>query len=885
MPKNHEPNEGVVKIPESLRKQIEAFRRQLWRAKIVESIGAGLIGLLVSFLLVYGLDRAFPTPGWLRLGILLGGAFLFAGFAPYWVHRWMWGHRREAQLARLIAKRFPGLGDRLLGVIELQQQTGSAEALSPRLREAAMEAVAAEAGRRPLGDAMPPSRHRVAALAALVLMLAATAAFLMTPQAGLNALQRWLMPFSETERYTFTRLMDAPFEMTVPFGEAFDVELMLAPNSSQRPVTASGRFGLQPPLDARLEDGERYAFTFPGQQAPGVLTFRVGDLRHSVQVTPMQRPVSEKVSVLLTPPEYLQIPQRRMDLATGIVSVLEGSTIAIDLTANRALQDATFGPTRLVASTRRANDVDGQADAEPSAPTNVPEFGEMAVDGRTATTPEFVVGGQSIEMPLRWTDAFGLESNTGFNLRIDSLSDEPPSVYVQGIERQVVILPDETIEFDVLAADDFGVRRIGIEWQGEFTRPAPGEPSSGEMRIASGGPEQRRISHEAAFSPMAFDISPQKLDVRAYAEDYHPTHGRIYSQPVTVYILTRDEHAQMLQSQFDRNIEEFEDLARRELENYEENLRLDRLDGEELQDEENRQRIAAQELAEIENTRRMEELTQNMEELMQDAVRNGEIAPEALQSIAEALKSMQELAREDMPEVSESLAEAQQPSNTPEKTDQDMADAVEQQADVLAKMNETIEKANEANRQLEAGTFIARLKKAAAEQNGITSSLVAMMEEVLGLPARDIDPADERRISEASGQQSSTASDVRWIQEDLANYFARTGNASFREIYDAMRESGINLGLEDVRNQLADNHAFIAAQNSDRWAKALEGWAGILEGAMDEQGGGGGGGGGPGSEDEDFEFMLRVMQMIQQQQDLRGRTRALEQFKRSFNEE
>jgi len=46
-------------------------------------------------------------------------------------------------------------------------------------------------------------------------------------------------------------------------------------------------------------------------------------------------------------------------------------------------------------------------------------------------------------------------------------------------------------------------------------------------------------------------------------------------------------------------------------------------------------------------------------------------------------------------------------------------------------------------------------------------------------------------------------------------------------------------------------------------------------------GGGGGAGGAPDAEDEDFEFMLRVMKMIQSEQDLRAQTRVLEQLRRS----
>jgi hypothetical protein len=97
---------------------------------------------------------------------------------------------------------------------------------------------------------------------------------------------------------------------------------------------------------------------------------------------------------------------------------------------------------------------------------------------------------------------------------------------------------------------------------------------------------------------------------------------------------------------------------------------------------------------------------------------------------------------------------------------------------------------------------------------------------------------------------------------------------------EEMRESGIDMGLEEVRLRLSNNRSFEAAEASKKWAGKLSEWAAKLEGGEDDQGGGDGGGGTPDSEDEDFEFMLRVMKMIQQEQDLRGRTRALEQLRR-----
>ncbi len=864
------PPAHQVVIPESLRLQLDDFRRHLWRVKIMEALAAGLVGLLVSFLLVYGLDRVWQTPGWVRLGILLAGISLFTVFAPYWLHRWVWRQRRETQLARLIARRYPGLGDRLLGVIELQDQVGDADTLSPRLREAAMEAVAIEAGQRKLDEALPPQRHRRWALAALCLAGISAAAFTLTPRAGVNALQRWLMPLSNTERYTFTRLENPPVYRAVAFGEAFEISLKLTKDSEQRSATASGRYGLQTGVNAPLT-ADRYQFVFPGQQEPGTLVFHVGDLRHEVRIEPVPRPSMASVTALVTPPDYLGIPEKTVDLNTGVLSAVEGSKVRIDLTATRQLASASFGPTR------------SQVIEEPkqSLPAYVPLAGALAISGLTASTPVMEVSTIPFEIPFAWTDKLGLVGEVGFKLRIDALRDAAPTCYLQGIDRQKVMLPEETVDFEVLAEDDFGVKETGIEWTGQFTRPTDEAPAKGEMKLGDGAPEERRLGKAAAFSPAAFGITPQKITLRGYSEDYFPKRGRVYSEPVILYVLTRDEHAQMLKSRFDRTITEFEDLARREQELLEENQRLERLSGEELQKDPATKRLETQEAAEAESKRRMQELTDRMESLMKDAARNGDIEKGTLKKMAESLKSMQELAQQGLPKVEEKLGDSHEHSNTPEKAGKDVAKAVEEQKKAVEKMQEAIAKANEANRQFEAGTFVNRLKKAAGEQGGIASSLIDGFERILGTKATKLDPSDQRRLKEATSQQSNTASDIRWLQEDLGSYFARTKTDSFKKIYDEMRASQIDIGLEKIIGLLGSNHSYVATENSKKWADKLTEWAKQLEGEKDKDGGGGGGEGGPSPEDEDFEFMLRVMKLIQQEQDVRSQTRALEQLRRS----
>ncbi|MFK7851660.1 MAG: hypothetical protein AB8D78_11845 [Akkermansiaceae bacterium] len=856
-------------IPESLKRQLEEFRKLLWRRKVIESVAAGLIGLLVSYLFIFGLDRLVQTPGWARLLILLGGISLFVGFAPYWLHRWVWGHRREGQLAKLIAKRFPGLGDRLLGIIELQEQNEDGDTLSPRLRAAAMEVVAAEAGRRKLDSALPAERHRKWAAAAILLMMIVGVAFSLAPKAGINALERWLKPFSEVERYTFTQLRDPIRTLAVPFGEAFSVTLALSENSEQKPENALGRYELQPQVVSKLK-GDSYTFEFPGQQEKGTIVFKIGDVRHEILVEPMQRPSVTDVRVVVKSPAYMEIPEREIALSIGEVSAVEGSELTFLLDTSRPLTGGSFGPT----------EVSGEMAQDESFEST---SGELSLSGRTATVGPIMAGTVPFSLPFKWVDEFGLEGGEDFKLRVDAVADAPPAAYTQGLDRQNAILPEEVLDFEILCEDDFGLKQVGIEWQSLGSTPGEDPVENGEIIVSRGGPEERRLMESVAFSPAAFSIGPQRLMLRSFAEDYYPERGRVYSEPVMVYVLSREEHAQLLKSQFDRTLGELEDLARKELNLLDENQRLERLDPDELQNDDNKERIEAQEKSEGENVEKMKELTQRMEQLMKDAARNGDIDKETMKDMAEATKSMQELSEKDMPEVQEQLKEAGEPSNTAEKSKENVEKAVEEQKEVIEKIKKAIEQANKANKRFEASTFVARLKKAAGEQTGIVAILISKFinTDILGERENEVDPADQRDLTEATKQQVVTAADVRWIQEDLGHYHARTGDEAFKKVLDLMQTAKIDVELETVRSKLQKNHSYEAAETSKSAADKLAEWAKILGDDMDKEGGGGGGGGGGGSpEDEDFEFMLRVMKMIQTQQDLRGRTRVLEQLKR-----
>ncbi|MGE9269939.1 MAG: hypothetical protein ACQKBU_03985, partial [Verrucomicrobiales bacterium] len=490
------------------------------------------------------------------------------------------------------------------------------------------------------------------------------------------------------------------------------------------------------------------------------------------------------------------------------------------------------------------------------------------------------VADEPFSVPMQWVDDLGLSGTNNFVVRIEAVADQAPACYFDGIAAQLAILPEETIEFEVLASDDFGLKSYGFEWVGEQSPGSSEVSTRGSLTLEEGSPDLARATSPAAFCPKALDISPQRLVVRAYAEDYFPDRPRSYSQPIILYVLSQEEHAQMLKGRFDRAIRELEDLARRERNLYEENQRLERLEASDLRSPENEAKLDKQEAQERAQANAMKELAETVEQLLQDSARNETLDKETLRQMAETMQSLRELAEEDLPEVEQNLGQAGDPKNTDAKSEQDMKDAVATQKAALEKMKETLEKANQANERFEASTFASRFKKAAGEQHGIARAAVENTD-VLGLRYQQLDPADQGKIEDVIGKQSSTASDVRWIKEDLGHFFTRTARPVFGEILAEMNDSNIEIGLENVRLLLSKNHSFKATKEATRWSKQLTEWAEKLEGESPE-GGGGGDGGGNGGEEEDFEFMLRVMKMVQQEQDSRARTRALETLRRSY---
>lgn len=614
-----------LELPDSLATQLREFRRRVWMIKSLEAAGGAICGVVVGYLAVYLLDRVIDTPAAARWAIFLT-ALIGCAVAPLYLHKWIWQQRTFDQLARLLSRKYPSFGDQMLGIIELVRNDIE-QHRSLALCQAAITQVATEAGQRDFRNAVPKPRHRTWIWAAAIPAAAACALLAIYPAAATNAWSRFLSPWRDVPRYTFASIEELPKQIVVPHGEAVTIPVRLKADSRWQPEEGKLQVGSAPaPVTSPLKDGG-YEFPLSPQIAPAAMTLRIGDVIEQVRLAPTLRPELAGVSAEVKLPEYLQREKTlQKDIRSGSVSVVKGSVATFKITANRNLKEATI-------------------DEQPAKVTGA------AVSSKPQPFEE------SRKLVFQWQDEHGLSGQAPFTVSINARDDEAPSLSSEGLPRQRVVLDSEVLTFQVRALDDFGVKRVGIEWRA-IGESGPSKNILGERLLAMGGSEQETLNLTGTFCATQFKIEPQSISVRLFAEDYLPGRERVYSPSYTLHVLSAEQHAIWLTEQLSKWHRQSLEVRDRELQLHNTNQQLRLLTAEEIDQPENRRQIEAQSAAEKANGRRLSGLTSNGEELIKQALRNPEFGVGHLEKWAEMLQILKDIAENRMPNVSDLLKES-----------------------------------------------------------------------------------------------------------------------------------------------------------------------------------------------------------------------------------
>ncbi|MBY0587275.1 hypothetical protein K2X85_08880 [bacterium] len=735
------------------------------------------------------------------------------------------------------------------------------------LAVAAVEQVALASSQQDFTTAVPNPRHRFWWKMTLGGASVVTLAAILAPGATLSSAQRFFTPWSNTPRFTFTRLEHLPERIVVPFGEPFEVQATLTQDSLWKPISAKLYWNREPGLNV-IHQNQTYAFAMPGKVAEGKCRLVVGDLSHAITVEPMHRPEMESITAQIQLPSYLgrsEVLDR--DVRGGTLAAVKGCRVSLHAKASRPTRQSWFN-------------------GHPQ-PTQ----------GATFSYPDMVLE-EPHPIAIRWEDEFGLTPAKPFVLQLEAALDAAPIVSCADWPRQRVMIDSETMTFTVLAQDDFGINEVGIEWKGIDKTPGI-SIAAGESTLGAGGCDKDRLELAGTFSPARLGIEPQLLRIRLFATDYLPNRERAYSSPFTVMVLNPEQHAVWVTEQLNQWHRAALDVRDRERELFQINRELRDLADEDLHRPETQKRIEKQAAAERDNGRRLTSLTQSGEKLVREAMKNPEIGVGHIESWAAMLLILQEIAQKRMPSVADLLKQSAdlasaikvtdrtnpaasasplaEPADPPTKSQQKISpsaamsessipppgkdgapsqpkkgnsnsplrlptvtvtgppkatppspagakidQALKEQEDLLAEFEKIADELNKILGNLEGSTLVKRLKAAARKQYAIAGKLTEKATAPLIRPATA--SPNYQSLADLAKEEEEATMTVSFIVDDLDAYLARRPFQRFKIVLDEMKKEDVVGSLRRLAGDIPKEVALSTAQG-EYWSDTLDRWA------------------------------------------------------------
>lgn len=838
------------------------------------AVAGGLVGLFVTYILLFVFDRFVNTPVWARTILTVSGAALAAWFAQGWSRHWLWNRRGPADLAKLLQRHFRTLGDRLQGVIELTQTGELPPNISPALLRAAIRQVADDSGRYRFEDAVPKRPARRWALAGIGMATLVAAPFVFVPRAATNALERWAKPWAGIERYTFTTVETLPNDLYIPHGEPFELAVGLRKDAEWKPSAATAKIGRQDKLEAQVQES-RALFKFPGQTGTGTLSLRFGDYLKDIAVHPLHRPELKELHARVTLPEYLGHPELRLPVQGTNASFLAGSGVSFEGKISRDVGSGTLAA--------------GKA-----------EFPAQAA-GASFVTPSVALDKLGEEVSLRWADIHGLTPLQPYTLKLGNTEDAPPRVDIEGLDTQeIAILPHEEVRFSLTALDDYGLKEMWVGWttrnvndkasperkaadkdwvaqlwdewksQAESKKEAP--KVLPELPHIDGGQMTRELSRPLVWSPTTAGVGPDTVvELKGFALDYLPKREPSTSWKLTIFVMSPEKHAERIREKMEETLKQLDERIRDEERAIEENKAIAE-NKQDLKTEKAAEEIKRVEASEQANKDALEKLTEQMGEIMKEALRNKEIPSDTLNEWSKIAEKLQQQASPEMQNAQQQMAQA---SQSPQDREKELSKAQESQQKALDAMRDAASKMKTTNENLFARNFYNRLRLAASVEQQISDGLKKLAKATVGLKPEEIGAGEKKSFEGVAGKQDGNVKDVDTIQNDMTAFLRRMPNDKYQKVVSEMEEKRAVPELGELAGFVRANLGLKSVGRAKAWSDQLGAWAEMLR---DEAQGGGKGGGGEMDPDQ-MELMIALVRVAVTEDSIREQTGDLERTK------
>ncbi|GEM_PF-3743033 len=833
-------------LPESLSSQLKGFQKKLRAIEGVTAAAAAFCMVAGALVFLYLSDRLWETPVILRLALFLCGIIPLLYLVFYTVHHVFMRSRDFKTLSVLVQKHHKKLGDSLLGVVELAENKELSENVSKELCSAAIANIAERSKTMDFGEAISRKGLKRFAVWSIVILAVVLCLIVFTRSAFGNTLVRWLNPLSNVERFTFVKLEGIPSKLNVPHGEEFEIKCILDNSSTIKPADVKFKCGMEPSKMVKFENGSAL-MKISGQTKPVDLKIWSGDFRKTVTIVPVHRPVLLSLEATVKLPEYTGRKDEKVKLSGKTFSLLEGSQYTLEGRIDREIKIA-----ELV-------DASGKSVS-------------LKIKGDTFSS-ENQKASASDNNVLTWLDFLGLRPLHPYEFSVVPEKDQEPFTECPKLPQYSAMLADETIMIQVTADDDYGVSELGAAYTSTDPKNETKIYASGTMSLAKGGVDKQKLDAEFMFCPALLKIEEKTLvTICSAAKDYYPGRQFAYSKPYKIYILSLQEHAKLVEEELESIMAKIEDLVWREEENLEKNKNISKLPEDEMKKEETSEKISEQENAEKMNAEDLEKLSEKALKMLEEALRNKEFPAKTIKEWTKMLDALNQVSQKDMKNVQKSLNEAQKEN----KRADEMKKAVEEQQKMLEKLKELMKKMDDSMNNLTMENFVSRLKKEAENEKNVSTKLAEIMKSSVGMDQNSLPQKIKEEVADQKAKQEQIKKTVKNIQDDLLGFFSRTRIKKYQDVSEEMEKEKIQKKLEDTVETIAKNQTAKGISNTKEIAAKLEKWADDLGKKGNEQGGGEGEGGGE-MKEIDPEILIGLMRLLQQEQELREKTRNLDE--------
>jgi hypothetical protein len=867
-------------LPEELANKLKSAEKR-WLG--VQSLTVSLLSFslfFVSLVLMYLSDRLWDTSVILRLflSLLTVGSFivfLVSHFKTKKAYR-----KTPYKIITMIQKHYPSLGDSLQGAVELAHEDSRPDNISAELCRAAVSQVASSSAELKFVDSVNTQQRNKMGLyfGALTLLLLAMAG--LDSQALSNSFERWLNPFSETERYTFVQIEDLPEELIVLHGEPFELEVKLKENSRFQPSEISWNFASLSSTTALLNGGA-VSLKLPGQTEPTELTVFSYDMQKKVRIIPIHRPALTEIQALVKMPEYLQHKDLHLELQGKSLEIIEGSEIIIEGVSNNELESAqVFRPKLSFAvSLLEFTGIDIFVDLDELLKPyreNSPSI-TKSVSGHKFKSQKFSVEKED-QLYINWRDKFGFQPKDSFLIRITSLKDDAPQVEFDNVSRSFALLSTENITLPMNASDNFGVRYLKVEYEVQSSENSNYSKTFSHL-VKKGGAHEKSLSAEFIFSPTQLNIpAGSTVKIRALTNDYLPERKDVKSVDYKVYVLSKEEHARLIQDRFDSLNSKLEDVGLQEDENLQKNLQLAEMSEDELNSQKGTDALEDSLAAEKANSRRLEQLIDEGQKLIEEALKNDEFQEEQLREWAEMLDDLDELQENELAEAQESLAQASQEESANSGLRIDgLKSAIQKQKEALRKLRRLSKDFDENMKKATLRNFAARLRTMSKEQAKISRLLKELFVKSVGLDFENL-PEDLKQLNDVifEAQKKKINGSLDVIKLEIGSFYARTKIEKYREVSEDIEAKNSVNELKKLLELIELNKANSSIKPSGDWAKIFKTWADMLDPKNDDKENDNQEQNAQENEQKNMEMLLAIIRLIEEEQDLHDETKFIE---------